>query len=96
MSSLALIVEREFKLDLFDNATFVFVSRDRRAIKCLYWDRCGFALWYKRLESERFIMPTVKNETVELPIDQIHMLLDGYDIWAMQRSHKTIKLRRFS
>ena len=30
---------------------FIFCSRDRKLLKILYWDRNGFCMWQKGLES---------------------------------------------
>ena len=55
VDGLAAIVEQEMGLDVFGPHLFLFCDRRRRRMKVLYWDRTGFALWYKRLEREKFV-----------------------------------------
>ena len=40
---------------------FVFLNRNRTHLKLLHWEKGGFVLYYKRLESGAFSPPDVKN-----------------------------------
>ena len=48
------IVEGELEHDAYTGALFVFCNKARDKLKILYWDKTGFALWYKRLEKQKF------------------------------------------
>jgi transposase len=71
---LGTIVERLFPGELLSGALFVFLNRQRSCMKALFWDRDGFAIWYKRLEQGSF-----GRDTQHLALDrrEFLMLLEG-------------------
>jgi transposase len=66
---------------------FVFRSRRGDRLKILVWDRDGFLLWYKRLESGVFKLPRVPEgaRSLELRASELAMVLDGIDVSKLKR-----------
>ena len=73
--------------DPFSGHLFLFRSRGGDRIKILYWDKDGFALWYKRLEEGTFKLPKVEasQKSVQLRPSELAMLLDGIDLKSVKR-----------
>ena len=80
---LALMVIEEFKEDPLCGDWFVFLSADKRKLKVLYWDNDGYALWYKRLERGRFVMPVDDGQCLDRA-SWAH-LLEGIQVRAINR-----------
>jgi transposase len=55
---------------------FVFLNRRRDRLKVLYWDRCGFCLFYKRLEQGRFAVLTAE----EIGARELLCVLEGIEL----------------
>ena len=73
---------------------FVFRNRRQDRVKILYWDRDGFALWYKRLEQGAFKFPTVvsrRSRRVEIKASDLMMLLDGVDLRSVRRQPRYVR-----
>ena len=66
---------------------FVFRSRRGDRLKILLWDRDGFVLWYKRLETGVFKLPRMNtgSRSVELLGSELAMILDGIDVSKLKR-----------
>lgn len=86
---LAAIVEQELGHNPFSGTLYAFTNRQRNKIKCLFWDKNGFVMYYKALAEEKFKWPKKGDEVITLNGEQINWLLDGYDI-ALMKPHKTL------
>lgn len=90
---LAALVELDIKVAVFDPVLFVFLNKLRNRVKILYWERNGFCLWLKRLESERFkTSPDVTDEAIVLTVQELNWMLNGFDLWR-NRPHQVLTPR---
>lgn len=64
---------------------FVFHNRTGRRVKILFWDRTGWVLWYKRLESGIFRFPLGDAPSAEIDAIQLRLLLDGIPLGVRPR-----------
>lgn len=80
INGLAALVEAELELPVLSGALFVFCNKARDKLKLLYWDQTGFALWYKRLDKQKFKWPKLQASTISLTEEQLQWLLSGFDV----------------
>jgi transposase len=71
------LVRQELGEDPLSGSLFVFCNRRRNMVKLLYWDRDGFALWFKRLEKGRFSLPAVYSSDYRIDRRELVLLLEG-------------------
>jgi transposase len=77
------LVTTAFGQDPTSGHLFLFFNRRRDRIKILYWDHGdGLAIWYKRLESGSFQIPTAPRDAVsiEMTPTQLSLILSGIDL----------------
>ncbi|HUW82073.1 MAG TPA: IS66 family insertion sequence element accessory protein TnpB [Phycisphaerae bacterium] len=88
--TLAALVRDGLGYDPLSGHLFLFIGRRRDRLKILYWDRDGFALWYKRLEQGTFRMPATRPEatSIQLKASELAMLLEGIDLRSLRRRRR--------
>jgi len=94
--TLAALVRNGLGYDPLSGQLFLFVGRRGDRLKILYWDRDGFALWYKRLEQGTFRMPVTKADatSIELKASELAMLLEGIDLRSIRRRKRFARAGR--
>jgi transposase len=69
----------------FSGHLLVFCNRRSDRVKILYWDRDGWAIWYKRLEAGTFQFPFGATGRKEVAAWELAVLLEGIDLSQSRR-----------
>lgn len=90
------LVETVIQEDPFSGHLFVFRNQRRDRLKLLWWDRDGWALFYKRLERGGYEFPTDRKKIspssahdntrrCEIRAEELTLLLEGIDLSSVKR-----------
>ncbi len=81
--TLSAVVREHIKRDVLDGALFVFIGKDRRRAKVLFWDGTGLCVLAKRLEKGRFSAPwahNAKERVLEWTTSELALFLEGSEL----------------
>jgi transposase len=85
IDGLSILVRQALQLEPKQSALFVFFNKGRDKIKVLYWDRTGFAVWYKRLAKGRYRLPEFIKTANKVSVSDLTCILEGIDLLHAQR-----------
>lgn len=84
------LVSSELDRDPLSGDVYVFINRRRDRIKLLVWEGNGFWLYYHRLESGTFQLPSAHGDAAETSIryEELILLLEGIDYSSVKRRRR--------
>jgi len=85
IDGLVLLTRTVIKENPLSGHLFVFINKVGHRVKILFWDRTGYVIWYKRLETARIRLPEEGAASLELEALQLRLLLDGVGPSARRR-----------
>ena len=88
IDGLSAIVQFEMDQKIEVESLYVFVSRCRRKVKIIYWDQTGYAVWYKRLEKEKFPRISSSQDSLTLRMQDLKFFLEGGDFTKIKTHRK--------
>ena len=80
IDGLMMIIRDNYGMDPYGNSLYLFCGRRCDRIKALHFDKDGFILLYKRLDSGRFQWPRNRSEVRNLSRQEFRWLLEGLSI----------------
>jgi transposase len=75
-NTLSALVQQAFQRDLLEGDLFLFVGKDRKRAKVLYFDGTGLCLFAKRLSSGQFLAPW-KMAQKQLSLSELALFIEG-------------------
>ena len=90
---LAIMVQCIIKQNPLSGHVFVFRNKRGNMLKLLYWDRDGYAIWYKRLEKGTFSWPDHVSENAVIDYRELTMMLEGITVSSGRKKKRFILQR---
>jgi transposase len=81
------LVRNELDKDPASGCVFIFFNKPRTHVKILFWERDGFALFYKRLERGTFEVPSSNHEN-EISSQTLSLILDGIILSSVKKKKR--------
>ena len=80
--SLCHLIESGMMRNPLSGEVFIFINRPRNRMKLLRWDFGGFVLYYKRLESGTFELPStvINSSSVVINWPELVMMVQGISL----------------
>jgi transposase len=90
IDGLSNFINQENKSYLHDGSIYVFYNGNKDKIKCLFWDRNGFVLYYKRLDKCTFKIKKMLKKIEKITANELEVLLAGFDPEPVERQPRTL------
>jgi transposase len=74
-------------------ALFLFVAKNRKATKAIFFDGNGLIIVHKKLERGRFMSFEILSETTEINSNELSLILNGGQI-PLSKAGKEILLKK--
>lgn len=75
-NTLSSLVQQELKRDLLEGDLFLFVGKDRKRAKVLYFDGTGLCVFAKRLSTGQFLAPW-KMTQKQISLSELALFIEG-------------------
>jgi transposase len=77
------IVSASMGKNALSGDVYIFIGKSRDKIKLLVWEKGGFVLYYKRLESGTFHLPKLQEDS--LSYSELCLLIEGVEVQVTYR-----------
>lgn len=76
-NTLSVIVSGQLQRDVTDGDLFLFVSKNRKRAKVLYFDGTGLCLFAKRMETGNLFPAPWKMKRTQLTLSELSLFIEG-------------------
>ena len=90
-NSLSYLVSHQMDHDLLSGSLFLFVAKNRKSTKAIFFDGNGLIVIHKKLERGRFMSFENLSEVTEINSNELTLILNGGQI-PLSKSGKKIYL----